>query len=58
MTTTLARIAAYPDRLMTPFDWQDVAEKMADMAAHAVGWRMGQEPLPELKHAPKALYDV
>lgn len=47
----LEKIAAYPDRLLTPFEWQQVAEKMQDLAAHALGWREGQKPLPELKHA-------
>lgn len=47
----LERIAAEPDRLLTPFSWQAVAEKMQDIAAHALGWREGHDPLPELKHA-------
>lgn len=46
----LEKIAAYPDGLVTPFDWRQVAEKMQDIAAHALGWREGQEQLPELKH--------
>lgn len=48
----LERIACYPDRLLTPFEWKDAVEKMQDIAAHALGWREGQKPLPELKHAP------
>jgi hypothetical protein len=46
----LGRIAKYPDGLVTPFEWQAVAEKMQDIAAHALHWRDGQKPLPELKH--------
>lgn len=50
----LEKIAAYPDGLMTPFDWQAVALKQQDIAAHALGWREGQKPLPELEHKSKA----
>lgn len=49
----LEKIAAYPDGLLTPFDPMEVINKMQDLAAHALGWREGQKPLPELKHAPK-----
>lgn len=53
LRATLEAIARYPDGLVTPFDWQAVAEKQQDMAAHALGWRQGQKPLPELKHKEK-----
>lgn len=49
----LERIAEYPNMLMTPFDWQAVAEKAQDIAAHQLGWREGQQPLPELRHKEK-----
>lgn len=50
----LLRVASYPDRLMTPFDFKDVAEKMQDMACRALGYRADQPELPDLRHAPKA----
>lgn len=49
----LEKIASYPDGLVTPFDWQAVAEKMQDIACQALGWREGQKPLPELQHKAK-----
>lgn len=46
----LERIANYPNLLLTPFSWEDLALKMQDLACHALGWREGQEPLPDLPH--------
>lgn len=50
----LRRIAEYPDRLMTPFEFKAVMEKMQDIAARALGWRKGQPELPDLRHKPRA----